>query len=108
MYSGITGYLLYACGAQKKMASTVPRMVCAYFVKVLISTSGLPCHSPSLCLFRKCYLASSELYVAILRFVIHAACVPSLLLPVFKVLSHMCQMSSEPHGAENTMTLYIH
>ncbi|KAA6413607.1 MAG: RING finger domain-containing protein, partial [Trebouxia sp. A1-2] len=31
-YSGITGYLLYACGAQKKMASTVPRMVYSWFL----------------------------------------------------------------------------
>jgi len=71
-------------------------------------TSGLLCHSPVLCLLRSCCLTSSEPYIATPCFVFHAPCMHTLLLPVFKLLCHMCHMSSEPHGAENTVASYTH
>lgn len=31
-YSGVTGYMLYACSAKKRMASTIPRLVYVWFL----------------------------------------------------------------------------
>jgi len=75
-------------------------------------TSGLLCHSSGAVSLQELLPHTFRSHVATPRFVIHAACVHSLVLLVFKVLSHICQMSSsraswcrENNG--NILTYYL-
>lgn len=55
IYSGITGYMLYMCGATKRMASSTPRMVFPEQGNHIVVNSACEAHNMS------CHLHSSPL-----------------------------------------------